>query len=285
MKRSGAIMVEVGTTNKTHLWDYERAITENTGLLLRVHTSNYQIVGFTSEVPLKELVALGQQHHLPVVDDIGSGCLIDFQKYGLPPEPMVQESIKAGADIVTFSGDKILGGPQSGIIIGKKKYIDPIKKNPLTRALRCDKLTYAALETTLKLYLDERHLAERHPVLRMLTLPTRKLANCCRTFARHLKDVLEGKCDIKVSDGFSQLGSGSLPAQYLPTKLVALTPKIMSADWLAAKLRENEPPIFARIAEDEVLLDVRTIGEDEAGTIEQAIKTIFGSEQSSSDRG
>jgi L-seryl-tRNA(Ser) seleniumtransferase len=282
MKRSGAIMVEVGTTNKTHLWDYERAITENTGLLLRVHTSNYQIVGFTSEVPLKELVALGQQHHLPVVDDIGSGCLIDFQKYGLPPEPMVQDSIKAGADIVTFSGDKILGGPQSGIIIGKKKYIDPIKKNPLTRALRCDKLTYAALEATLKLYLDEEHLAERHPVLKLLTIPTKKLANRCRTFQRHLKEALAGKCEVKISDGFSQLGSGSLPAQYLPTKLVALKPLTISADSLATKLRENEPPIFARIADDEVLLDFRTIREDEAKAIEDAVATIFLGEQKSS---
>ncbi len=275
MKRSGALMIDVGTTNKTHLYDYERAISENTALLLRVHTSNYQIVGFTSEVPLKALVDLGHEHDLPVVDDIGSGCLIDFQKYGLPPEPMVQDSIKAGADIVTFSGDKILGGPQCGIIIGKKKYIDPIKKNPLTRALRCDKLTYAALEATLKLYLDEEHLAECHPVLKMLTIPTKKLANRCRTFQRHVKEALAGKCEIKISDGYSQLGSGSLPAQYLPTKLIALKPQTMSADSLAAKLREHEPPIFARIADDEVLLDFRTIREDETKAVENAIKNIF----------
>ncbi len=284
MKRSGAIMVEVGTTNKTHLWDYERAISENTALLLRVHTSNYQIIGFTSEVPLKQLVDLGHKHDLPVVDDIGSGCLIDFQKYGLPQEPMVQDSIKAGADIVTFSGDKILGGPQSGIIIGKKKYIDPIKKNPLTRALRCDKLTYAALEATLKIYLDEEHLHERHPVLKMLTIPTKRLAARCRTFQRHLKDALAGKCDIKISDGYSQLGSGSLPAQYLPTKLISIKPQSMSADSLADKLRENEPPIFARIADDEVLLDFRTIAEDETKTIEFAVKTIFSAEQKYSSK-
>jgi L-seryl-tRNA(Ser) seleniumtransferase len=275
MKRSGAIMVEVGTTNKTHPWDYERAITENTALLLRVHTSNYQIVGFTSEVPLKALVDLGQEHNLQVVDDIGSGCLIDFPKYGLPPEPMVQDSIKAGADIVTFSGDKILGGPQCGIIIGKKKYIDPIKKNPLTRALRSDKLTYAALEATLKLYLDEEHLHEKHPVLKLLTIPTKKLANRSRTFRRHLKDIVEGKCEIKAIDGFSQLGSGSLPAQYIPTKLISLKPQTMSAESLAAKLREREPPIFARIADNEVLLDLRTIREDETKVVEEAIKGIF----------
>ncbi len=275
MKRSGAIMVEVGTTNKTHLWDYKRAINENTAILLRVHTSNYQIVGFTSEVPLKNLVDLGHEHNLPVVDDIGSGCLVDFQKYGLPPEPMVQDSIKAGADVITFSGDKILGGPQSGIIIGKEKYIERIKKNPLTRALRCDKLTYAALEATLKLYLDEEHLHERHPVLKILTLPIKRLANRGRTFKRHLKDILNDKCEIKAIDGFSQLGSGSLPAQYIPTKLIALKPQMMSADSLAAKLRENEPPIFARIDDDEVLLDLRTIREDETKVVEEAITNIF----------
>ena len=275
MNRSGAIMVEVGTTNKSHLWDYERAITENTALLLRVHTSNYQIVGFTSEVPLKSLVDLGHEHDLPVVDDIGSGCLIDFQKYGLPPEPMVQDSIKAGADIVTFSGDKILGGPQCGIIIGKKKYIDPIKKNPLTRALRCDKLTYAALEATLKLYLDEEHLAERHPVLKMLTMPLQKLANRARNFQRHVKNELEGKCEMKVVNGFSQLGSGSLPAKDIPTKLISLKPLAISAEALGLKLRENDPPIFSRITDDEVLLDFRTIGEEEIKTVEYAIKKNF----------
>jgi len=278
MKRSGAIMVEVGTTNKTHLWDYENAITENTAILLRVHTSNYQIVGFTSEVSVQKLVELGEKFKIPVIDDIGSGCLIDFQKYDLPPEPMVQDSINAGADIVTFSGDKILGGPQCGIIIGKKKYIDPIKKNPLTRALRCDKLTYAALEATLKLYLDEENLKEKHPVLRLLTMPVKRLNSRSRTFKRHLKNDLEGRCEIRTENGYSQLGSGSLPAQYIPTKVIALKPLHISAEELAAKLRENDPPIFTRIADDEVLLDLRTIGEDETRTVEQAIRTILGGE-------
>ena len=212
---------------------------------------------------------------MPVVDNIGSGCLINFEKYGLPPEPMVQDSISAGADIVTFSGDKILGGPQCGIIIGKKKFIDPIKKNPLTRALRCDKLTYAALEATLKLYLDEEHLHERHPVLKLLTIPAKRLASRARTFRRHLKDILENKCEINAVDGFSQLGSGSLPAQYIPTKLIALKPQTMSAESLAAKLRINEPPIFARFDDGEVLLDLRTIREDETKVVEAAIKGIF----------
>jgi L-seryl-tRNA(Ser) seleniumtransferase len=275
MKRSGARMIDVGTTNKTHLRDYRDAITEETALLLRVHTSNYQIIGFSSEVPLKELVELGKDHNLPVIDDIGSGCLIDFRKYGLPDEPLVQDSVKTGADIITFSGDKILGGPQCGIIIGKKPFIDSIKKNPLTRALRCDKLTYAALEATLKLFLDMESLPEKHPVLKILTLPLNKLANRARTFRRRVKEKLEQKCDIEVVDGDTQMGSGSLPAQNIPTKLISLRPKIMSAEALGARLRAYEPPIFSRIFKDELLLDFRTIREDEIGIVEEAIREIF----------
>lgn len=275
MKRSGATMIDVGTTNKTHLRDYQDAITEETALLLKVHTSNYQIIGFSSEVPLKELVQLGKDQNLPVMDDIGSGCLIDFRKYGLPDEPLVQDSIKTGADIITFSGDKILSGPQCGIIIGKKRYIELTKKNPLTRALRCDKLTYAALEATLKLYLDMETLPEKHPVLRLLTLPVKKLANRARTFRRHLKESLEGKCDIQVVNGYSQMGSGSLPAQDIPTKLISLRPGNMSAETLGARLRAYDPPIFSRIFKDELLLDFRTIKEDEIKTVGEAIREIF----------
>jgi len=275
IRRSGAIMVEVGATNKTHPRDFEHAINENTALLLYVHPSNYQIVGFTSEVSLKPLVDLGHEHNLPVIHNIGSGCLIDFEKYGLPPEPRVQDSIAAGADLVMFSGDKILSGPQSGIIVGKKKYIDRLRKNPLARALRCDKLTIAALEATLKLYLDEEHLRERHPVLRLLTTPVKTLANRGRTLRRQIKEALEGKCEIKMSDGFSQLGSGSLPAQYIPTRLIALKPLTMSAETLATKLRENTPPIFARLAEDELLLDLRTLRSGETKLVARAIKEIF----------
>ncbi|OGB65652.1 MAG: L-seryl-tRNA(Sec) selenium transferase [Caldithrix sp. RBG_13_44_9] len=277
MKRSGARMKEVGTTNKTHLRDYQDAITEETALILRVHTSNYQIIGFSSEVPLRDLVKLGQDKNLIVLDDIGSGCLIDFRKYGLPDEPMVQDSVKTGSNIITFSGDKILSGPQCGIIIGKKRYIDLIKKNPLTRALRCDKLTYAALEATLKLYLDVETLPEKHPVLKMLTLSVKKLANRARTFQRHVKASLEKKCEIEVVNGFSQMGSGSLPAQDIPTKLISLRPQTMSAESLSALLRAYEPPIFSRIVKDELLLDFRTIKENEIKTVEKAIQKIFSS--------
>jgi L-seryl-tRNA(Ser) seleniumtransferase len=275
MKRSHAIMVEVGTTNKTHLRDYREAITDATSLIMRVHTSNYQIIGFSQEVSLKDLVELGHQYNLPVVDDIGSGCLIDFKKYGLPAEPMVQVSIKLGFDVVTFSGDKILSGPQCGIIVGKKKYIDQMKKNPLARAMRCDKYTFAALEATLKLYLDEEHLADNHPVLNMLTIPIRRLANRANTFKRHLNKHLEEKCDISIMNGYSQLGSGSLPAKNIATKVVALKPKNFSAELLGNKLRAHRPPIFSRIENDALLLDLRTIRNDETKVVEDAIFTIF----------
>ncbi len=275
MKRSGCEMIEVGTTNKTHLKDYVEAITERTALILRVHASNYQIIGFSSEVPLSDLVSLGKEFNLPVMDDIGSGCLIDFPKYGLPPEPRVQDSVKIGVDIITFSGDKILGGPQSGIIVGKKKYIDQIKKNPLTRALRCGKLTYSALEATLKLYLDEEHMLERLPVLQMLTLPVKTLAGRARTFRNHLKNDLSGKCELSVVNGYSQMGSGSLPAKDLESKLVSLKPLTISAEELASKLRANEPPIFSRISGNEVQLDFRTIHISEIKTVEKALKSIF----------
>ena len=196
----------------------------------------------------------------------------------------MQDSIKAGADIVTFSGDKILSGPQCGVIIGKKKYIDAIKHNPLARALRCDKLTYAALEATLKLYLDEDSLQDRHPVLQLLTVPEKTMTSRSRTFKRHLKKDLEGRCEIRTESGYSQLGSGSLPAQYIPTKVIALKPIHISAEECAAKLRENDPPIFTRNADNEVLLDLRTIQGNEKKTIEQAIRTIFLGEEISNNQ-
>jgi len=275
MKRSGCKMIEVGTTNKTHLKDYVQAVTEETALIMRVHASNYQIIGFSSEVPLKDLVALGREFNLPVMDDIGSGCLIDFPKYGLPPEPRVQDSVKTGVDLITFSGDKITGGPQSGIIIGKKKYIDQIKKNPLTRALRCGKLTYSALEATLKLYLDEETMMQKLPVMRMLTLPVKTLASRARTFRNHIKNDLAEKCEISIVSGYSQMGSGSLPAKNLESRLVSLKPLTMSAEELASKLRANDPPIFTRISENEVQLDFRTIHPTEIKTVEEALKRIF----------
>lgn len=271
MRRSGAIMVEVGTTNRTHLFDYEETINENTAMIQAVHHSNYRIIGFTGEVPLSELKQLSVKHNIPLVEDIGSGCLIDFTKYGLPPEPMVQDSIKAGADVVTFSGDKILGGPQCGIIVGKKKYIDTIKKNPLCRALRNDKLTYSVLEATLKLFLDQKTLFEKHPVLHMLTLPVRTIGNRARSFVKKVKPLIDETCDIRVINGESQMGSGSLPAQFIPTKLVALKSKSMTADELGHKLRMSEPPVFSRITEEQVLLDFRTIHPQEVQALADVV--------------
>ncbi|KPK89512.1 hypothetical protein AMJ80_09680 [bacterium SM23_31] len=271
MHRSGAVMVEVGTTNRTHLYDYEEAINENTGMVQVVHHSNYRITGFAGEVPLADLKPLSKKHNIPLVEDIGSGCLIDFTHYGLPPEPMVQDSIKAGADVVTFSGDKILGGPQCGIIIGKKTYVDRIKKNPLCRALRSDKLTYSVLEATLKLFLDRKTLFEKHPVLHMLTLQTRTIGNRARSFVRKFKPVLGKECEIDVINGESQMGSGSLPAQFIPTKLVSLKSKNMSADELGYKLRMSEPPVFSRITEDRILLDFRTIHPREIQTLADVV--------------
>ena len=181
MKFSGARLVEIGTTNRTHLYDYENNITENTGVLLKVHTSNFKILGFTEGVSLEELVELGEKHEIPVVEDIGSGVLIDFTKYGFTYEPTVQESIKKGIDVVTFSGDKMLGGPQAGIIVGKKKYIDKMKKNQLTRALRVDKMTLAALEGTLKYYIDEKEAVDNIPSLNMILMPKEEVKKKCYT--------------------------------------------------------------------------------------------------------
>jgi len=271
MRRSGAVMVEVGTTNRTHLFDYENGITEETAMIQVVHASNYRIIGFTGQVPLAQLMPLAEKHGIPLVEDIGSGCLIDFEKYGLPPEPMVQDSLKAGADVVTFSGDKILGGPQCGIIVGKKKYVDTIKKNPLCRALRNDKMTYAALEATLKLFLDERTLLEKHPVMRMLTLPAATIAARARRFVRLVKPGIDGVCAVRVISSESQMGSGSLPAIFIPTKAVAISSSHLSAETIAARLRMGVPPVFPRIEQDEILLDFRTVRPGEIPVLAEAV--------------
>jgi len=275
MERSGAIMIDVGTTNRTHLHDYENAINENTAMIQVCHFSNYRIIGFTSQVPLHKLKELCNRNNLPLVEDIGSGCLIDFTKYGLPPEPIVQDSIKEGADIVTFSGDKILGGPQAGIIVGKKEYVDKIKKNPLTRALRCDKMTFSVLEATLKMFLDEEKLLKGHPVIHMLTLPLKTIQSRARRFIRRIRPKIEDKCKIDLINGETQMGSGSFPAKNIKTKLVAINPENFSADEFAYKLRKSDPPVFTRIAEDNVLFDFRTVHPDEIKTLENVILNIF----------
>jgi L-seryl-tRNA(Ser) seleniumtransferase len=263
MKKSGARLVEVGTTNRTHLRDYEQAVTEKTALLLRVHTSNFRILGFTAEVSLRDLVALGHSKDLPVMDDLGSGCLVDLTSYGLDAEPTVQEAIQAGADVVTFSGDKLLGGPQAGIIVGKKRYLNPIKRNPLNRALRIDKLTLAGLESTLRFYLEGEKALNDVPAFRMLTASVAGLERRAKRFLKELGKEIGPVCGLSLKDESSQVGGGALPIQELPTKVLALAPEKMSAADLERRLRDSNPPVIVRIKENEVLLDLRTVAKEE----------------------
>jgi L-seryl-tRNA(Ser) seleniumtransferase len=276
MAQSGAIMREVGTTNRTHLKDYETAITDQTAVLLRVHQSNYRIIGFTKEVPLDELVALGRKHHIPVIDDLGSGALIDFSKYGLPKEPMVQESITTGADVVCFSGDKLIGGPQCGIIAGKKQYVETIKKNPLTRALRCDKLTNAVIEATLQLFLlREEDLVLNHGVLGILLKPLDEIKNQANRCARALRATCGSDLEVSIRPDVSEIGGGSLSTEQLPTFVLAFKSKSMSVQDLARALRRYEKPIFGRIADDALLLDFRTVLEGEEKIILEAFRAVL----------
>ena len=261
MEQSGATLVEVGTTNKTHYSDYEDAITENTGALLKVHTSNYRIVGFTESVKIDELVDLSQKHDIPIMEDLGSGVLIDLSKYGITYEPTVQDSIKAGADVVCFSGDKLLGGPQAGIIVGKKKYIDKMKKNQLTRALRIDKFTAAALEVVLKEYLSEKRAVQNIPVLQMIAKTEEDLVKEARKLKRFLT-TLDLDAELAIEDCESQIGGGSLPLERLQSKAVTIKPNKISTAELENRMRFLDVPIIPRVVNDKILLDVRTIGTD-----------------------
>lgn len=276
MEQSGAVLHEVGTTNRTHLRNYEEAINENTGALLRVHQSNYKIIGFTKEVSLEELVELGRKHKLPVIDDLGSGALIDLSHYGLPKEPTVQESIHIGADIACFSGDKLIGGPQCGIIVGKKGIIDKIKKNPLTRALRCDKMTNEALEATLQLFLQKENIfLKNHTVMSILIRPLNDIKRRASNCARRLKKECGGACDVSVQKNTSEIGGGSLSTERLPTYVVAVKPKNMSVPELARALRMSDVPVYGRVSEDSLLLDFRTVLQGEDKYILKAITAVF----------
>src|SRR4030042_2058620 len=267
MKRSGALLREIGTTNRTHFNDYQKAIGPHTALLLKVHTSNFRVMGFTSEVSLQDLVQLGREHQLPVVDDLGSGCLIDLSQYGLEKEPTVQETIKTGVDAVTISGDKLLGGPQAGIILGKKKFLDLFKINPLTRALRIDKLTLAALESTLLLSLDEKRAMEEIPTLRMLSLDTGRLKRRGKRLLKRLSGMTNKKMTFTLKEDVSQVGGGALPLQELPTVVVAIKPLDVSLNSLAVNLRKPDPPIISRISKEELILDMRTVIDEEVSLL------------------
>jgi L-seryl-tRNA(Ser) seleniumtransferase len=276
MEQSGAMLVEVGTTNKTHLSDYESAVNENTAALMKVHTSNYRILGFTSEVESEDMVALGRKLGIPVIEDLGSGMLMELTEYGLPYEPTVQHAVKAGMDVVTFSGDKMLGGPQAGIIVGNKILIDKMKKNPLTRAFRIDKLTLAALEGTLRLYMEKELALKEIPVLKMLTYDMTELNKRAKRLAVRLKKSVGVKGIISIEDEFSEVGGGSMPLHKMPTKVVALTLNNFSLVELEKKLRAYKTPVVARINRDRLMLDVRTIMDDEFEIIEDALTWAFG---------
>ena len=274
MASSKAKLVEVGTTNKTHLEDYEDAITEETGALLKVHTSNFKILGFTESVSLKELCDLGKEKDIPVIEDIGSGVLIDLSKYGLEYEPTVQDSIKAGVDIVSFSGDKLLGGPQAGIIVGKKKYIDKMKKNSLTRAFRIDKFTATILESIFMEYLSEENAIKNIPVLSLITKDLDKIEENAKILYEKLS-VLNKVAEIKIENTLSQIGGGSLPAERLKSKCITIKPLNITTAKLEEELRLNENPIVARIEQDKLILDMRTILEDEIDIVANKLISIL----------
>ncbi|ETP72125.1 seryl-tRNA(Sec) selenium transferase [Lachnospiraceae bacterium JC7] len=274
MEQSNAKLVEVGTTNKTHISDYESAITENTKALLKVHTSNYRIVGFTESVSSEELKPVAEAHDLPVIEDLGSGSLIDLSKYGISHEPTVQDTVRAGVDVVCFSGDKLLGGPQAGIIIGRKKYIDAMKKNQLTRALRVDKFTVTALELVLMEYLSEEKAMKNIPVLRMIN----ESQDSVRKRAAELSRLITETCpeiSCETVDCESQIGGGSLPLERIKSAAVSLEAGNHSADFIEKRMRMAPVPIIPRTSEEHILLDVRTIPSEEFPLVAETLKDIY----------
>jgi len=273
MAQSGARLVEVGATNRTHLKDYQRAITENTAAILRVHPSNYRVVGFTSEVPLRELSELCRQRNLLLLDDLGAGALLDLKPFGLPHEPTVRESVEAGADVVLFSGDKLIGAGQSGIIVGKKSLIEKLRKHPLMRAVRVDKTCLMVLERTLQLFRDPARLAHEHPTYRMMCTPPANL----KTRAEKLTGLIAGaapgvKTEIRASQSF--LGSGSLPTEAIASFEVLVSVPDQGASELARRLRLDDACIFGRIEDDCVRLNMRTVTEEQLPLIAAALKRI-----------
>ena len=263
MEASGAILREVGTTNRTHLRDYADAINENTALLLKVHPSNYKIVGFTSTPEMQELTELGVERGIPTMEDLGSGALIDLSQYGLPKEPVVADRIASGVDIVTFSGDKLLGGPQAGIIVGKTEWIGRIRRNPLMRALRVDKITISALSTTLQTYLNQDAITEHFPMLKRYTRSIDELQNAAKQLVEKLKNIFGDYVIIEVSETQSEIGSGSLPVETIPSVAIVLTPETTSVDQLSKFFRIGKTPIIGRIENDQLWFDLRTLYDNE----------------------
>ncbi|WP_314720514.1 L-seryl-tRNA(Sec) selenium transferase [Parvimonas micra] len=273
-RESGAELKEIGTTNKTHLSDYENAIDENTAALFKVHQSNFKILGFTESVSSFELNSLKEKYNIPIIEDLGSGVLIDLSKYGLSHEPTVQECIKNGVDVVSFSGDKLLGGVQAGIIVGKKEYIEKMKKNQLTRALRVDKFTLSALEAVFSYYIDEELAISKIPTLNMLTIKIDELYSKAQKFIEYLGSNNEFSYEIIDID--SEVGAGSLPTQKLPSKAVKVISKSFTENELEEKLRNNKIPIIARIHKGNLIFDIRTIFENEFCIIKDALNSLIG---------
>ncbi len=279
MAASGVDLVEVGTTNKTHLKDYAGAIDDKTALILKVHTSNYRILGFTEAVAGEKLAELAHQHDIPVLEDLGSGLLMDLTSFGLPREPTVRETLKTGIDLVTFSGDKLLGGPQAGIIVGNRDVIDKVRKHPIARALRIDKLTLAALEATLRQYLDPQKALDKIPVLRMLSLPVAELQQRCEALLPRLTEVIGNAADAIIIEATATVGGGALPLAELPGRVIALAPKDMSLNELTTRLRSCEPAVVGRIQDDKFLIDPRTLSSDDEVFLLQALQQVFSLER------
>ncbi|MDR2832395.1 MAG: L-seryl-tRNA(Sec) selenium transferase [Streptococcaceae bacterium] len=274
IKLSGGKMIELGTTNKTHLVDYEQALSEGTGAILKVHTSNYRIIGFTKETAMEELANLAHENNLPLINDLGSGLFIDMRQFGLPYEPTIKQALEAGSDIVTFSGDKLLGGPQAGIIVGKKEYIAKMKKNQLLRALRIDKMTLAALEATFELYKEPKEAIKEIPVLKMLALTKEECLQSSEKLLRLLENI-HADLEVSIIEENSFVGGGSYPEFTLPTSVLALKSKQFSADELQEKLRQAKIPIISRVKNEANYLDVRTIDESEFKWIQESLQAIF----------
>jgi len=274
MEQSGAKLVEVGSTNKVYLKDYLNAVTEETGAFLKVHTSNYRIKGFTATVDAEELVNDAHQRDIPVIEDLGSGIIFDLQSYGLPYEPTVKESIDAGIDLVTFSGDKLLGGPQAGIIVGKKKYIEKLEYHPLLRALRVDKFTLAALEATLKLYRNFDEAVDKIPTLKMLTETDLKVKKRAEKLLSYIDE--NDKFILEIEKDTARIGGGSYPLTEIKTYVLTIESKLISSEKMAYKLRQTEMPIFSRIKNQKLIIDLKTVQESEiellAGEINQVLR-------------
>lgn len=276
MAKSGAILREVGATNRTHLRDYESAIGSDTAALMKVHTSNYRMTGFVKEVPLWELKTLAGSYGLPVIEDLGSGSLLRFEGDGLPGEPTAQEAVAEGADVVTFSGDKVLGGPQAGIIVGRREIIERIKKNQLNRALRIDKLTLAALEATLRLYLDPDLARRRVPTVAMMTASLVSLRAQAARLAGLLRKHLSDSLELGVRAGSSRVGGGAFPEADLPTSLVCLKPTGMTVEALREALLSTDPPLVGRVEDDALCLDPRTLEPSEHALVLSALRQALG---------